>query len=498
MPLSKIASMHTVTLIFLLVLGKATGFLKDLGVTYFFGISETTDAFFIATYIASLLYISVYASIPLVLVPLFTKASSTISSSKTHTQLVLLIYILLSSVLAVIVISFSDYLIRAFSTHPNPAVNLNAALFLKVMGLSFPISTIVACCNAKQSVRKIVLFAYSVPAVNNLFFITGLLIFNEVEDFINVLWLGNAAWLLLAVINLKNEQFCYKSIFYIDFSIKEWKYMLFLIFSAAIILFMEQVNVYVGVYFAGSLGDGVLSAYAYANKLNLLVLSTSLLIITTNIYPKLSSYYQEGELKIMAAFLKGGIKYILLLTLPLAIYASMYNAEIVKLVFYRGEFDLDDSVFVSSIFKILILTLPFSIIRDLLIRVHIANGRQYFILFSFVVVILLNIIMCVLIVPIYGLLGIVFSQILSLLIHIMLLLFFLKLFKTQKMISEVMIFVAQSILYTSIGALFSLYLIDEFNFGLFVGFLVYLAIYLFILWFFKEFREIKNFWLIWF
>ena len=66
MSFNKIASSNTIILIVLLVLGKATGFLKDLGITYFFGISETTDAFFIATYIASLLYIAVYASIPLV------------------------------------------------------------------------------------------------------------------------------------------------------------------------------------------------------------------------------------------------------------------------------------------------------------------------------------------------------------------------------------------------------------------------------------------------
>jgi putative peptidoglycan lipid II flippase len=493
MTISKRASMHTLILIALLVLGKVTGFLKDLGITFSFGISETTDAFFIATYIASLLYIAVYASIPLVLVPLFTKANKTESDLKGYTQFVLLIYIILSSILATIVVSFSDYLISVFSSHPNPTVNLNASLYLKVMGLSFPISTIVACCNAKQSVRKFVLLAYSVPVVNNLFFIIGILIFNKVDSFIKVLWLGNAAWLLLALINLKNEQFSYKSIKYLNSSIKEWKSILILIFSAATILFMEQINVYVGFYFSGSLGDGVLSAYTYANKLNLLVLSTSLIIITTNIYPKLSSYLQKGELKTMAAFIKGGIKYVLLLTLPLAIYASIYNAEIVKLVFYRGEFDIDDTIFVSSIFKVLILTLPFSIIRDLIIRVHIANGSHSFILFSFVVVIVINIILCVLIVPIYGLLGVVFAQIVSLLVHIILLVYFLKLFKNQGIIKEVIIDTAQSFLYIFIGALFSLYLIHEFSLGLVIGFAVYFATHLFILWFFKEFREIKNF-----
>ena len=57
----------------LIILGKLTGFFKDIVLTFFHGVSVVTDAYFLSNALASLVYMAVYMSIPVLIVPRYAQ-----------------------------------------------------------------------------------------------------------------------------------------------------------------------------------------------------------------------------------------------------------------------------------------------------------------------------------------------------------------------------------------------------------------------------------------
>lgn len=482
-----------ILLLCLIISGKLTGFLKDLGMTYFLGVSEVTDAFFLATYISSLLYIAIYASIPLVVVPLIPEVEEQKVKQK---KIIFTIYFLVSLFLTLFVELFSPLLIDFFSSHPNEMVKNKALSYLKVMAWTFPLSTLVAMCNAKQSVRKFTLLVYSVPIVTNLFFILALILIQDKYDFIFVLWAGVASWVLLLIVNFfveYNRNYKFQLNIRLKEVILEFPAALSLIFSTTLILFIEQFNLYISVYFLSDFGDGAISIYTYANKLNLLILSTSLLVITTNIYPKLAQLNRLKDKTVFINFIIKSIRIIILLAFPFAILSSIYDLDIVKLVFLRGSFQTQDATAVAKIFGWLILALPCFIIRDFLTRANIAYGKEKFVIQSYGLVIAMNISIILLFSKSFGMLSIILGQIASLIFHLILLLIPLCNGNLKENIGNLIKELTSAVFYLFLVTLISFTLINRFNLNIFIGGGLYFLIYFALLFLFKEQQRFRHF-----
>ena len=56
-------------LIFMVTLGKISGFFKDISVAYYLGVNSIADAYFVSVYVAGLFYAGITATIPLLIIP---------------------------------------------------------------------------------------------------------------------------------------------------------------------------------------------------------------------------------------------------------------------------------------------------------------------------------------------------------------------------------------------------------------------------------------------
>jgi putative peptidoglycan lipid II flippase len=152
------------------------------------------------------------------------------------------------------------------------------------------------------------------------------------------------------------------------------------VFPFLIISSFEQLISVIPIIIAGAIGTGAISYLSYANKLNLLISSVALLLISTLIFPALTKHIVASSFVKMEAYCKKVFKLITLLTLGLAIPIFLWSESIVTLIYLRGEFLPRDVKVVTLLLQILIISLPFIVLKDYLIRLCISLDLKKYIL----------------------------------------------------------------------------------------------------------------------
>jgi putative peptidoglycan lipid II flippase len=399
----------------LLALGKVTGFLKDIALTFFHGVSEVTDAYFLTSSLASIVYIAIYMAIPIVTVPVYSQALKTGKIPLVERELSSLCYLLsvISLIISVLVFSCSGQIVRALTSSVDASVIELSESYLKIVAVSFTFSTLVAFSNALQTVKGVKLPAYSIPIVNNLGFCLGLVVFTEPSDFHLILMLGTGLWIMLAAGNMlicgRYFRFRLPSA---PAQVFQRRFLLVLV-PALLTFYVEYANSYVGIYFASSLELGAVTIYSYANKISLIATSVFLVFLTINLFPKISGLAVSSSREEMLKYFSSAISIIAFFALPLALYLAFFSKEIVSLLFLRGNFTQSDVLQVAPVFAIIIIGVPFLLLKDLSNRIFFAYGKTGTPVSLCLIAILLNILLCAVLYESYRVAGLAVASVAS-------------------------------------------------------------------------------------
>lgn len=405
----------------LIVVAKVSGLFKDLSVAYYFGVSKDTDSFFLAMFMSSLIYTAVYASISLVVIPKysgFTKRLYSIS------QLFSVFYFILmvACFFSICTYFFSDALVLLFSSSDDLVFNSLAANYLKIMALTFPLSAGVAIFNSIQSVRGKTEIVYITPVLNNILFCASIFIFHKTYGIIAAVVAGVLSWFLVLLLNLYKEKVNFKKLF-IRYGKIKFKYINLSVFGLSFLfVLLEQVNNYVPIYLTTMGNSGDLTIYTYASKLNLVILSVTLMLTTTHIMPRLSVCSSDEELKIL---LFKFFNLILFAALPITILVGFFSIEIVKLAFLRGNFNTDNLTSVAMLFAVLVITLPMLIMKDILNRAYFSRSKHSKCICIAVLFLILNSVTSLFLFLQYGLLGLAIALVISTSLHLSTLIFYM-------------------------------------------------------------------------
>jgi len=365
-------------LIFLLiVLGKFSGFAKDVLMTFYHGVSIVTDAYFLSNSISSVLYMAIYSAIPVLVIPLYARLVLNETRTRINRDLsaAVFFFFFASVCVAIFVFGAAHSLVNLFSGAIDEQVKELAVNYLSIMAVTFALSTLVSFFNSIQTVDKVVIPSYAVPIINNLVFCMGLYFFSSAADFDKILMLGILAWAILLIINylISRKSFSFKGSAAFSF-FADRKFML-LFLPALIAFYIEQANGFVGIYFASELGVGAISVFAYSNKLNLIFLSVFLVFLTASLFPRIAAVSARNDHAELFRYLMGCIRLVVICSIPTVIYMSFYAVEIVGLLFQRGNFMADDVIKVASVFSVVLLALPFCLVRDIMNRVFFSHGN---------------------------------------------------------------------------------------------------------------------------
>lgn len=143
--------------------------------------------------------------------------------------------------------------------------------------------------------------------------------------------------------------------------IKVWKLMLPVILGLA----LPQVSTIIGRMFAGSLGDGPVSAFMNANKLMQVPLGVFAQATAIALLPIMSAQaarmkaaqksnnpeLARAELGTLRDSVNFGIRSILFLTIPSSVLMYLLAMPFVQLVFQSGKFTIDDAHFCAEILR---------------------------------------------------------------------------------------------------------------------------------------------------
>jgi len=428
---------HILFALSLIVIGKITGFGKDLLLSFYHGASKVTDAYFIANSIASVSYIALYMAIPVIVVPYFSKLIKEAGNGVESFKLFPMLFSFVAMSLALSIGLYAGAEVGVELLFPGlEAETKNYALeFIKIISLTFVFSTIVAVLNAVQVLKGRKVNSLFVPVVNNSAFIIAIIVFSNIEDFKYVVWAGFCAWVFLAAVNFYFSKQIASISYMPGFPIFDDRKLLLVFLSALMVFYVEQLNSYISVFFASGVGSSSVSFLSYANKLNLLMVSVFVVFLNVYAFPKLSAkrYEQDEE---MSSFLIIIIKSIAVLCFPLVLLLCVHAESVISMIFERGLFSRHDVIVVSSTFQVLVLSLPLILIRDLLNRAVFAHENPQLSLIALMVSVVLHAVFVNYYVATYGLQGIAMGVVVSAFVNSIILVVFLRWFFNIKLVTE--------------------------------------------------------------
>jgi len=368
---------------------------------------------------------AIYSAIPVIVVPLYARLVADEMRVRINRDLsaAVFFFLVVSLCVAVYVFYAASFLVSLFSGDINEQVKGLAVNYLSIMAMTFALSTLVSFFNAIQTVNKVVVPSYAMPIINNMVFCVGLYFFSSAGEFDKILVLGVLAWFVLVVVNylISRKSFSFefrKALFFFVDS----KFML-LFLPAVIAFYVEQVNSFVGVYFASKLGVGAISVLAYSNKLNLIFLSVFLVFLTASLFPRIAAVSARNEQAELFSYLMGCIRLVVICSVPAVIYMSFYSVEIVGLLFQRGNFLIGDVVKVASVFSVVLLALPFCLVRDIMNRVFFSYGNTSTPVLLSLFALFINFALSYALYQRHGLVGLAFSVVVSTIFNSVLVIF---------------------------------------------------------------------------
>lgn len=412
---------------FLVVLiGKVSGMGKDLVLSYTYGVGEVTDAFFMANTLAALFYSAIFLAIPSMLIPIYTKHLE-MKGGSVDVDFIQLIksFITISFLLSMFIYFSSHALVTFFFPDLNFDIALLTSSYLRIISITFIISTAITILNTMQVVHGKRLLSYLVPLINNLFFIAGLLYFSS-NNFESVLLFSVFGWFVLLVINVVVRRVNQESRVELGFSIKlltSRKYLS--IFIPLLLLFTsEQAISYITIYLSSLIGDGMVSVINYATKINLILVSLFLVLLNTYIFPKLSLMKGQGD-KVFEKFASQGAGNIVAISSMFSIGMFAFSEPIVELLFERGAFTSTDTLLVASALEVISLSLPFFLLRDFFNRILFSLSSSMYSLISLLVTLLSHSLIGYYFMLSFGVEGVVVSLVVSSMINVVALYLFL-------------------------------------------------------------------------
>jgi len=371
-------------------LSKLAGCIRQIFIAAAFGVGITYDAFNYAYIIPGFLLIIIggingplHNAVVAVLTPL-NKKNGGIVLTQVSIKLSILFFIL-----AILIYFNSSFLIELLAPNLSSEAKSIATYQLKILTPCIPLSGFIGLSfGALNSQRRFFLSSISpaIISVTTIFFILFSWIFNQETSSSNFFTYSG----LLAFATLTGT--------FIQFVVQLWeinkigllrlkptfqffkdeeKRIFKLIIPASISSGLNQINVFIDMFFASSF-QGAASGLAYGNFLiqaPLGILSNSLIL---PLLPKFSKLRSLKDTRGIQKNLISGIEYCFLTTIFLTGFFITFNNQIVQLVFQRGAFDYLAALKVKNILIAYGVGIPFYLYRDLLIRTYYSIEKTKF------------------------------------------------------------------------------------------------------------------------
>ena len=367
--MSKVAK-TTVMIMALTILSKVLGLIREQVFAAFYGAGIYADAYITAMKIPTILFTAVGAAISTSLIPIYSQVSQKDGENKANDFINNLINIvsILSIGIVILGIVFTEPLVKVFAigfegekldiTIKFTRIILWAVLFI---GLN---NILKAFLQLKDNFKVPELMG--IPY--NLIIIASIIISMKTNTY--VLIIGS----LLALMSQALFQLpsAYKKGFRysprVDLKDENVRHLIVLVLPVLIGVGVEQVNTLIDGTLASTFGDGVVSAFNYANRLYGFVSAIFVTSILSVVYPLMSKSLASDNKDGFKVSLKKTINSIVIFLIPISVGTMVLAYPIVEVLFQRGKFTPEDTIITGNILIVYIIGIIAWSLRNVMSR----------------------------------------------------------------------------------------------------------------------------------
>ena len=344
------AKKSAIILMFITLISKITGFIRDIILAQSFGASIITDAYLTALNIPVVLFDGISSSLGTTYIPMFFKIKEEEGNNSVNkfTSNILNIVILLSIIFIIISIIFTPYIVKIFAigfkgeefklTVKFSRILIFSMIFIATNGL---ISSYLVA-NGKFYISGLVTIPFNIFCIisiiigsltNSKIMVIGTLIAYIAQLLFQIPFLLKTGYKHNLKVNLKDE------------NIKKILYLIVPVFLGS---YVYLINAVVNRTLASTLEFGSITALNYANKLNIFAVGILVISISTVMYPILSKLASENNIVEFKRNLLRNIDIVVIVMLPIMIGIMILSTPIVKILFEQGSFNSHDTYLTST------------------------------------------------------------------------------------------------------------------------------------------------------
>lgn len=336
-------------LMVLTILSKIIGFIREITLSYFYGVSSISDAYLTSITIPTVIFGFIASGIATGYIPMYSRIEKNggIIEGNRYTSNLINILMLISTLIIVLGLLFTEPLVRVFASGFEGNTLELAVQFTRISLLSIYFSSLIYIFNGFLQFKG----NYVTPALIglplNFFIITSIIISQKTNIMVlaigNIVAIASQLTLLLPYVYKKGYRFRF------IFDIKDENIINMAYIALPVILgvSINQINILVDKTMASGLAVGGISVLNYASRLTGFVQGILVTSIATVLYPTITKMATEFNNIGLKKSISEALNSISLLVIPATIGTMIFSAPIVRLLFGRGAFD-DQAIYMTS------------------------------------------------------------------------------------------------------------------------------------------------------
>lgn len=418
----------TIEVIILLFIAKFLGFIKNIFLAKYYGTSVISDSYQMALSISMIIIGIVLYSYQAFTKGFFISQKNNRENQYTSSFINFIVIILL--MLTSLIILMPNTIVKLFAPGFNNLQTLYTYQFLIpiVLGTCFLVISNILCeylrCKESYVMPQLCYLVINIVEILTIY----------LAFYINYMWLAYGYlfanliyFIILLLIAIRKKYKYYIKISKVDFL--NFYTILIPVFISSII---TDLNSMIDKIFASKSEIGVVSTLSYSTNIKTVTLIIAAGILTV-LFPKISKKYVEKKYKEFNSMIFNCLKIILFIYIPLTIFVIIFAKPLVKIVYFRGAFDVASLNSTTMCLRMYIIGITGISIRDLFIKaLYCMEKGKKIVLISSMSVILNVVLNCILFNKI-GYIGLPLATSLSVWIIIpILVIYYLKVFKSKK------------------------------------------------------------------
>ena len=389
------------------VFSKLIGFIRDVVIANYYGTSMVSDAYFYAYQIPALAIIllgGVGGPFHSATVAVFSKLIPNLKEKpeaevRKLFSTFMTATILFFAVLSVLCYFYAEPIMGVIASGGSPELVRLAAEHLKIMSPVLIIGGIVGIYYGILVTYRYFMLPNLSPIIMSIVIIAMVMTAREDNAGVILAWattIGAICQFLLQYPKIRQLGFKFKPNLEFINNI-QFRNICELLFPAVLSSTVGQVHIYVDMFFASSLNEGVWTAVGYANRVFQFPVGILVTAFLVPLFPIFSRLVADNDMQGIKNYFNKGVGVLFFGAIPIIIGILVVGMDGVRLIFERGAFDSRATFMVTEALWFLSFSIIPYVFRDSITRVYYSfndSATPFMIAFSSIVLkVFLNIIL---------------------------------------------------------------------------------------------------------